>query len=268
MNSVVDRIRGRVPERVKHLHADVTHLSRWHRLPVARPTRRFVRRHGLVVQAGPFAGMSYPRSAVGRAEQLVPKLLGSYESELHDAIEAVVAQDWEQVVDIGAGDGYYAVGLALRCPSATVRAWEMNPLPARVALELACSNGVDGRIEMGGECRLDDLRALPELRSLVFSDCEGAEDELLDPAAVPLLRRSAVVVEMHDALAPGVEARLAERFTGTHRVETIGMRTRHAGEHPELGDVDRLNYIDQELLVTEFRTHPVRWAVMTPAENA
>ena len=265
--TAMERIRGRVPERVKHLHADVTHLTRWRRLPVARPTRRFVRRHGLTVQAGPFAGMTYPKSAVGRAEQLVPKLLASYESELHDTIEALVSQPWEQVLDIGAGDGYYAVGLALRCAGAPVRAWEMNPLPARVALELARANGVDSRIEMGGECRLDTLRALPELRSLVFSDCEGCEDELLDPEAVPLLRRSAVVVEMHDALAPGVEARLLKRFAGTHRVETIGMRTRHAGEHPQLADGE-MHYIDQELLVTEFRTHPVRWAVMTPAEDA
>lgn len=266
-NATIDRLRSRVPERVKHLHADVTHLSRWHRLPVARPTRRFVRRHGLTVQAGPFAGMKYPRSAVGRAEQLVPKLLGSYESELHGAIDGLVGPDWEQVVDIGAGDGYYAVGLALRCPNATVRGWEMNPLPARVALELARANGVEARVELGGECRLENLRALPELRSLVLSDCEGCEDDLLDPAAVPLLRRSAVVVEMHDALAPGVEARLVERFSGTHHVETIAMRTRHAGEHPQLDSVDRLSYIDQELLVTEFRTHPVRWAVMTPAEG-
>jgi predicted O-methyltransferase YrrM len=260
----VSPLRDHIPDRVKHLHADVGHLSRWRRLPVARPTRRFVRHHGLRVQAGPFAGMTYPRSAIGRADQLVAKLLGAYESELHDALERLARMDWERIVDIGAGDGYYAVGLALRCPTARVEAWEMNPLPARVCAELAHANGVAARVEIRGECRAEDLHALPEGRTLVFSDCEGAEDRLLDPDGVPALRKSTLVVEIHEALVPGVEQRLVERFAPTHEVETLTVERRFAGEHTALSEVEGLNYMDQEILLTEFRTLPVKWAVMTP----
>jgi Met-10+ like-protein len=263
----LEALRRRIPPRAKHLHADVTHLARWRRLPVARPTRRFVKAHGLRVQRGPFAGMTYPRSAVGRAEQLVAKLLGAYELELHEPVARLANEPWEQIVDIGAGDGYYAVGLARACPGAVVRAWEMNPLPARVCLELARANGVEDRVVMGGECDLGELRALPELHTLVVSDCEGCEDTLLDPEAVPLLRRSTLVVELHESLAPGVEDRVVERFRPTHEVQTIGMRPRHAGEHPALA-VDDLGYMDQELLVSEFRTNAVRWAVMTPTPTS
>jgi hypothetical protein len=264
----MDQLRRRIPTRVKHAHSDLTHLFGWRRLPVARPTRRFVRRHGLQVAAGPFAGMTYPGSAVGRAEQLVAKLLGSYECELHEPIAGLLTRDWEQVIDIGAGDGYYAVGLALRCPRATVRAWEMNPLPARVCGEVARANGVEARLELGGECTLDALTALPDRPSLVVSDCEGCEDELLRPDAVPVLRRSALLVEIHESLAPGVEKRLVERFADTHTIETIDMRPRHVGDYPALGAVDGLHFMDQELLVSEFRSQPVRWAVMAPAASA
>ena len=258
------RLRSRIPPRVKHLHADLTHLGRWRRLPVARPTRRFVRHHGLRVQAGPFAGMAYPRSAVGRAEQLVAKLLGAYESELHGAIGRLAGEDWDQIADIGAADGYYAVGLALRCPGAEVIAWEMNPLPARVCGELARANGVGDRVDVRGECRLEDLQGLPGGRTLVFSDCEGAEDQLLDPERVPTLRSSALVVELHESLAPGVEARVHERFAPTHDIETLVVERRFAGQHAALADVDGLDHMDQELLLTEFRMLPVSWAVMTP----
>jgi hypothetical protein len=263
----LDALRRRVPPGVKHVHSDVTHLARWWRLPVARPTRRFVRRHGLEVMAGPFAGMTYPRSAVGRAEQLVAKLLGAYERELHEAVGELVGRDWKQVIDIGAGDGYYAVGLALSCPTARVRAWEMNPLPARVCTELARANGVDGRLELRGECTLEELRALPDTPSLVVSDCEGCEDELLRPDAVPLLAASAVLVEIHESLAPGVGSRLAERFNATHAVRTIEMEQRYVGDYPALESVDGLHFLDQELLVAEFRSRPIRWAVMTPRDG-
>lgn len=224
--------------------------------------------HGRRVQGGPFAGMTYPASAVGRTEQLVAKLLGAYECELHEAVEALVAREWEQVIDVGAGDGYYAVGLALRLQEATVRCWEMNPLPARACRELARANGVEKHVLTRGTATLDELRALPDVRSLVVFDCEGCEDELLDPEALPLLRRSAVLAEMHDSVASGVEERLKERFAMTHAIETLDVRPRYVSDYPALGTVEGLGYMDQELLVTEFRSHPVRWVVMTPAQAA
>jgi len=212
--------------------------------------------------------MTYPRFAVGRAEQLVAKLLAAYELELHEPLADLLGQDWEQVVNIGAGDGYYAVGLALRCPRATVHAWEMNPLPARVCRELARANGVGDRLQLRAECTLEELKALPDRPSLVVSDCEGCEDLLLRPDAVPLLRRSAVLVEVHDSLAPGVESHLEERFAPTHAIDMVDLRPRYVGDYPVLQAVDGLKFYDQALLVTEFRTDPIRWAVMTPLDGA
>src|SRR5688500_985732 len=104
------------PDRWKPAVAELRHRLTWRRRPIAGPTRRFAKRHGLSVRRGPFHGMTYPESAVGLAEQLVPKLLGSYECELHGALEQVIQGDYEQVVDIGAADGYYAVGLARALP--------------------------------------------------------------------------------------------------------------------------------------------------------
>ena len=91
---------------------------------MARVTERFVAWHGLTVSGGPFAGLTYPdREPIS----LVPKLLGIYERELHGAVEAAVLGQPEVIVNVGAADGYYAVGLARRCPSATVHAFEADP---------------------------------------------------------------------------------------------------------------------------------------------
>ena len=183
-------LRAAVPGRVKAAHADAMHRLRWRRSPVARITRAYVRHHGLTVRAGPFAGMVYPEFAVGRGELVVAQLLGAYERELQPAIERVVAAAPEQIVDVGASDGYYAVGLALRCPRSSVHAFELNPFPAEVCRRLAEVNGVAGRVQLRGECRREDLAALEDRPSFVLSDCEGGEDVLMDPDAVPLLRRS------------------------------------------------------------------------------
>ena len=261
-------LRALTPAAAKRLHADAMHRLRWRRGPIARVQRKFVEQHGLRVQTGPFEGMTYPRSAISRSEQLVPKLLGSYEQELHGALEQMLAHDWRQVIDVGAADGYYAVGLARRCPKASIHAYEMNSLPAHYSRQLARANGVDDRVSMHGECRIEDLAALPQVPSLFVADCEGAEAILLDPAAVPLLAESALVVELHEWLTPSIETTIKLRFRETHRLVFIKPEPRHAAEYPAVASIDELSYVEQELVVSEFRLRPVRWAVLWPLSEA
>ncbi len=74
------------------------------------------------VYSGPFTGMRYGPTAVGSA--YIPKLLGTYERELAPLIEQACSQSPRWIVDIGAAEGYYAVGLAMRNKSAQVIAFE------------------------------------------------------------------------------------------------------------------------------------------------
>src|SRR5438105_426555 len=72
----------------------------------------------LTVLDGPFRGLRYP-SASSLHSGLLPKLLGTYEAELHGPIEHLLkSRTYGAVVDVGAAEGYYAVGFALRCPEA------------------------------------------------------------------------------------------------------------------------------------------------------
>jgi hypothetical protein len=257
-------VRGLIPPAAKHVHADLRHRWRWRRSPVARITRAFVARHGLTVQAGPFAGMVYPRFALERGELVVAQLLGSYEREIAPAIQRAVDRRVEQYVDIGASDGYYAVGFAWACPASTVYAYEMNPFPARVCRRLAAENGVEGSLRLGGECRVEDLRALPERPSFVLCDTEGAEAQLMDPTAVPLLRSASLVVELHAFAVPDVERLILDRFSSTHEIDIVRTQPRHIGEFPPLMEVPGVTYIDREVAVAEFRPYPMAWAVMEP----
>src|SRR2546426_11207567 len=98
------------------------------RFDVDRQRRRklhelFVGRYGLRVRGGPFAGLGYPRQAPKWGYNLVPRLLGTYECELHHVFEQVIATGFPTIIDVGAADGYYTVGLALKSPGSTVHAF-------------------------------------------------------------------------------------------------------------------------------------------------
>jgi hypothetical protein len=256
-------IADRVDPRIKQAYADRVHMLKWRRSPVANVTRRFVDHYGLSVQDGPFAGMRYPRFAVGRGEVVVPQLLGAYERELQPFFERVIARRYDQIVDIGASDGYYAVGLALASPGTTVRAFEMLDFPARVCRAMIDENGVGDRVRLGGEATIEELRGLPAAKTFVLCDCEGGESVLMDPDAVPLLRDSDLIVELHEFAVPDIQATIERRFGATHEVEIVHSEKRYIADYPKLMDLPGVGYMDREVGVSEFRPVRMKWAVLT-----
>jgi hypothetical protein len=223
-------------------------LRRWRRLQaahrsrrVSRLTREFAAWHGLVVSGGPFAGLAYPDL---EATSLIPKLLGAYERELHTAVETAIRAGPELIVNVGAADGYYAVGLARRCPAAAVHAFEADPAQRALLARVAAANGVEVRIAGAAT----DLGALPE-RTLLVMDCEGCEADLLTPAN---LETATIIVELHDFATPG--HRIIARFEDTHDVALVPT----APQPPARGS-------GVALALSEYRPGPMRWAVLTPA---
>src|ERR1044072_5114497 len=86
--------------------------------------RKLTAESGWVVQEGPFKNMVYVPKSVGST--LVPKLLGSYESELHSTLEEIIDRNYQKIIDIGCAEGYYAVGLALKNPKTKIHAFDTD----------------------------------------------------------------------------------------------------------------------------------------------
>jgi hypothetical protein len=216
-------------------------LARWRRAQgayrakrTAAYTRRFAGWHGLTVTGGPFAGLAYPDT---EPLSLVPKLLGVYESELHAAVEDAIRAAPGVIVNVGAADGYYAVGMARRLPDARVIAYEADAGQRAICARVAAANGVE--LDLRGAAGPGDLAGA----ALVVMDCEGCERALLEPGLA-----AAVIVELHDFLDPGVGEEIAARFAPTHDVELIPTAPQPPARHP----------------LSEQRPGPMRWAVMTP----
>lgn len=225
----------------------------------------FVRRHGRLVKRGPFAGLAFVDLAVGGPQALVPKLIGSYELEIQDAVEEAIEAGFTEAVNIGAGDGYYAVGLARRQVEAKVYAFEIDAEARRICEETAIANGVQDRLEIRSFCTPDALRSLELRRPFVVCDCESCELDVLLPKAVPSLREARLLVELHDFIDPEITDRIVERFARTHGVELIATQSRDPSDFPELNEMPAR---ERQRAITEGRPGPMRWAVLTPRLEA
>jgi hypothetical protein len=184
--------------------------------------------------AGPFRGMKLELSPLSQ-RHLMGYILGSQEHELREVTERIIARGYRKILNIGAADGYYAVGLAFRSPVSEIVAFEALPELHDVVKRAAEANGVNGRIRMSGRCESSDLRR--ELRgadgtALVFADIEGGEIDLLDPVREPALLGADIFVETHDSFVAGCTETLIERFQATHNIEQYQARRRGLSDYP------------------------------------
>jgi hypothetical protein len=172
------------------------------------------------VAKGPFTGMKLDYEAL--PVHSAPKFLGTYEQELHVAIEQVIELSPKYILNVGCAEGYYAVGLAMRLPEATVFAADADPKALSATLHNAKLNNVLDRVRSIGIIKAGEFHNyLRSEGSLLVMDCEGAEFVLLDPDADPILLRSNIVVEVHPEY--GNAAELAGKFLKTHRIAPIGI---------------------------------------------
>ncbi len=215
---------------------------------------------GETVFSGPFRGLRYIPNSVGSVH--LAKLIGTYECEVRPQIERLIARAPDVFVNIGAAEGYYAVGVAARLPAVRVVAFETEPHGRDLIQRLAARNDVAARIEIHGTATPENLALALRgaRRPCVMIDAEGAEDRILDPILVPDLSQCDMLVEAHDFVAP-IGARLSGRFAGTHKHEEVWSHPRRVADLPGAirlaGWTPWRNQILKAL--DEQRPGPMRW---------
>jgi hypothetical protein len=219
----------------------------------------------LIVAGGPFRGMRYP-ALQSYASALLPKLLGSYESELHPALEEMLANEYTAIVDIGCAEGYYAVGLGLRVAHADIYAFDISPQARKLCDDMAKLNGLDGRVRIGGFCDQAALRSIPlGSRALIVSDCEGYERTLFTSEIAAMLAGHDIIVETHDFIDVDISSTLHDVFARTHQVRSIkstdDIQKVHTYRYSQL---DRYDARTRRLILNERRPAIMEWLVMTP----
>jgi hypothetical protein len=224
------------------------------------------RKTGLVVSKGPFKGLEYLAEAVDRFSW--PRILGTYEQELHDRISALCDRGFAGIVNIGAAEGYYTVGFLLASPASRVVAFETEIEFQKTIRRLAELNNVDNRLEVKGFCNADSLRESlqAEGKTLVFIDVEGCEREILDPGKVPELKTAHIVVETHDFKDATITNDLKKRFAESHSIETVYSQWRTMKDFPlPLSLVERTVFKRMYLdAMFEGRGEIMHWLCMTP----
>ena len=211
----------------------------------------------MVVRTGPFAGMKYA-GFESAGSSLYPKLLGTYEREIHPAIYEIIDLDYTSIVDIGCAEGYYAIGFGLKCKSPLIYAFDTDEHARRLCAKNAELNNVFLSIQ--GACSPSVLDGLDlGSKPLVFMDCEGYEKPFFEQITQKLLEAD-FFVELHDFIDLNVRAVIINLLAETHDIEMFS----------SIDDIDKayeyrdslissLNVEDRLFLCRENRPSIMKW---------
>jgi hypothetical protein len=221
------------------------------------------RKSGGVVVSGPFAGLRYVDRSFGGA--YIPRLLGIYERELAPCIEEICRQSPRVLVNVGAAEGYYAIGFARRLPNARVLAYESSAAARAALFKMSVINSVRDRVEIHKLCTpelLADLAARHPRATFVI-DVEGGEVGLLrDPTP---FSKASILLELHEFVVDGVTKTITDRFENTHKVNLIWQQPRQSSEFPWKTLYTRLlPQVYRDWAVSEWRSIRMSWLWMSP----
>lgn len=212
---------------------------------------------------GPFSEMLFDVPNFNTA-----MLIGTWELELNEQISKLLDTKPTNIYCIGAAEGYYAVGFANKLPACNVFAFEMQEKYKSFLLNLSTSNNCRN-IEIRGECTTNQLHqflSYDNESSFVFCDIEGGEIDLLDLNKVPDLKRTTILVEVHEMYVTDCEKTLIDRFKNTHSYTIIRGKERTLQDLPK--KLNFLRFISSPSkilsLMGEGRPYPMNWLYLEP----
>lgn len=151
------------------------------------------------IKYGPFTGLKLNQDTWWGKCDLGSQCLGLYEREILDLI--VGNGGYDHFIDIGAADGYYAIGMLFSGLAKKAICFESSKQGQTAIQQNWIANDSIGELEVYGEANTSSIQKLPERalkKTLVLIDIEGFEFFLLQKEVISRFQSCEVIIEIHN----------------------------------------------------------------------
>ena len=232
---------------------------------------RLARALNNTVRYGPFQHLKLHQTPYWSGADRGAMLLGMYEQEVLQQLQQL-SHDYDTFIDVGAADGYYAVGALVSDQFQSCICFETDVRGQEAIQRLADLNNVSKRIHIFGQANSEFLSTLSSTGfdfasgGVFLFDIEGAEYSLLTDSLLQTLRNSAMIIELHDSSdEPGSKnADLFMRVARYFNQHVVTFGARDPNLFPELAD---WTDDDRWILCSESRAGLMKWLILTPTTS-
>lgn len=215
-----------------------------------------------IVSAGPFKGLNYS-GITTFCSTIYPKLVGSYEHELHEIIENIISKKYQRVIDIGSAEGYYAVGIpyAMNDDSVEIVAIEISEVAISNLKKLIANNSLKNKFEITS--KFNCKKYIDDKKTLVIMDCEGAELEYLKNLDNDCILKWDFLIEVHVQIRKNIIKEINDIFQKRNLIKIKSIDDYHKIEDLSYMLPDNFDDNAKLLLLSENRRTGMYWLSIT-----
>ena len=221
-----------------------------------------------LIKHGSFKGLRLTENTWWGKSDLGAQVMGLYEKSILDFVfRNYSAQPCDTFVDIGAADGYYAIGMLFSGLAKNCVCFESSVVGREAIFENAKLNSINKSCldvrEHADQTSISALKWDALGNSLVLIDIEGGEFDLLDESSVfESLKRSTVLIEVHHWVSDFLSkyTQLLENASVHHEVNVLNP----VAPNSNIDDLRALPDDNRMLLCSEGRPALMRFLCLKP----
>ena len=227
----------------------------------------FSMKFNYTIQYGLFTGMKFSKKLWWGKSDLTSMYFGFYEQQILNILSNYKNSKYKYFIDIGAANGYYAVGVLFSKIFTFSYAFEISKTGQSVIENLAKLNNVNDSIQIFGECNSISLFNLNKNilnQSFILIDIEGAEFDLLNESMLCFLCNSVILIELHEFFFDNGLNKVSNLINIANKyfiINKIISSERNPNIYKEL---ENINDDDKWLLCSERRKKSMTWLLLEP----
>jgi|TARA_B100001063_G_scaffold36489_1_gene30009 hypothetical protein len=221
------------------------------------------KKNNFIVQNGVFKNLKINDNISWGRGDVGSKIYGFYENKIQKKLKELRKPI---LIDIGAADGFFAVGCLHAKLSKYCYAFEQNEKSRSALFKTAKMNSVDNQISIMG--KVDNktfLSLLPKDLNLsnvvILCDIEGEEYNFFSETILKKLTKCNLIIEIHNENSNLRETDLLKIVKKYFKVTVILDNDK---DMSEIKILHKLNDIDRNLIVCEGRSYIGKWWHLSP----
>lgn len=217
------------------------------------------------VKYGYFQGLKLdPHAAWGKLDY-PSMLLGTYEKEVIDTIHNKSYIHQKILVELGAADGFYAIGALFNKRFTQAHCFEMTENGRNTIARNAELNGVSNQISIHGHADSGFYTNLPQLNwdnVFILCDVEGAEFEIFSDESLKAVSGATIVIEIHHWVKD-FWIKYEKLIKIANQYFTINTFARNHMNFPDCPELYDMHDDNRALMLSEGRPNVMRYLLLT-----
>jgi len=218
------------------------------------------------IKYGPFKGQKLIDNPWWGTSDKASMILGVYEKEVLDFLTSDLFKNKKSFIDVGAADGYYAIGLIKNNYFDHCYCFEMSQEGQNIIKRSADENNLSDRVSIYGTATSEFYKEIPKDNfddSVILIDIEGAEFEILESKCLSAISNATVIIEIHNWIED-FEIKYFKLLVDASKYFSVSFLSPAI---KNMNDFDELNHLSDDnryLICSEGRPNAMRFMVLTP----